>query len=139
MQLLVKHSQRKGGAFGGKTIFSLNIRAQYSEEERALINGLDLGGSVIYDSAATRDYLQKGATETSNIRGFGYLLLSKMNLSITIASLQKGHQIECKDLAELVECENAIVGTRKQLKQHLEVAKTFDGREIAVDLDELVI
>jgi len=57
-----------------------------------------------------------------------------MGLSVSIASLQKGHQINCPDLAELLECENAIIDACKNIKTFLEAAETFDGREILVDL-----
>ena len=62
-----------------------------------------------------------------------------MNLNITIASLQQGHHIECKDLGELLECEEAVITACKGLKGFLEAAATFDGREIIVDLDETVV
>ena len=59
-----------------------------------------------------------------------------MGLSVSVASLQKGHEIQCADLAELLECEEAIVGACKNVKNFLHAAETFDGREIVVDLDE---
>ena len=72
----------------------------------------------------------------SAIKTAGFLVLAKMGLSITVASLQKGHQIMCADLAELLDCENAIVEACKNVRGYLEAAETFDGREIVVDLDE---
>ena len=138
MQLLIKRTQRKGGMLGGKTIFALTIRAQYTEAERANINNYNLGGEIIYDSKASQEMLQKGATSSSNLVGFGYLALSKLALRITIASLQQGHTIEAKDLHELSESEAAIIDACKGLKQYLEAAASFDGREIVVNLDELV-
>jgi hypothetical protein len=138
MQLLIKRTQRKGGMLGGKTIFALSIRAQYTEEERANINNYNLGGEVIYDSKASQRLLEKGATSRSNLVGFGYIALSKLALRITIASLQQGHTIEAKDLAELSESEAAIIDACKGLKSYLEAAASFDGGEIVVNLDELV-
>ena len=138
MQLLIKRTQRQGGMLGGKVIFILTIRAQYTEGERADINGYKLGGEVIYNSAASAQYLERAGTDPSNLRGFGYLALSKMKLNVTIASLQQGHTIECKDLAELLECEQAICEACKNVKNFLAAAATFDGREIVVDLDEQV-
>ena len=46
------------------------------------------------------------------LKGLGSLVLAKMNLNITIASLQQGQHIECKDLGELLECEEAIMTVR---------------------------
>jgi hypothetical protein len=136
MQILIKRSQRAGGMLGGKVIFTLGIRAQYTDEERANINKYNLGGEIIYDSKAAQQYQQQAAGATSLIKGLGYLALSKMNLAVSIASLQRGHSIECPNLAELLECEDALVSACKNVKTFLEAASSFDGREIVVDLDE---
>ncbi len=137
MQLLIKRTQRAGGMLGGKTIFALTIRAQYTEQERNDINRYKLGGEVIYSSRAAAEHLDR--MENAGLaKGFGSLILAKMNLNVTIASLQQGHSVECKDLAELLECENAIISACKNVKVFLEAAASFDGREIVVDLDEQV-
>lgn len=137
MQLLIKRSQRQGGVFGGKVIFILAVRAEYTAEERANINQYSLGGEIIYDSKATQQRLEQ-ASSASLIKAVGFLALAKMNLSVSIASLQKGHTVECKDLAELLECEDALVTACRNVKSFLEAAATFDGREIVVNLDEQV-
>lgn len=141
MQLLIKRSQRKGGMLGGKTIFILNVRAQYTEAERANINGYNLGGEVIYNSRAAAEHLDRMGQRMDGsakglLKGLGSLALAKMNLSITIASLQRGHEIECQDLGELLECEAAVVDACKNVKNYLDAAVSFDGREIVMDLDE---
>ena len=142
MQLKVTRSQRTAGFTGKTVLFCTDIRAEYTEEERANINRYSLGGEVIYSSRAAAEHLERmgqqvDGSATGLIKGIGSLLLAKMNLTVTIASLQKGHHIECKDLAELIDCENTIISTCKELKGFLEVASTFDGREILVDLDDL--
>jgi hypothetical protein len=124
--------------FGNKLAFTMTIRAQYTDEERALINKYNLGGSIIYDSAATQGYLDRAGSSQSALKTVGFLALAKMGLSVSVASLQKGHQIQCADLPELLECEEAIVGACKNVKNFLQAAETFDGREIVVDLDEAV-
>ena len=138
MQLLIRRGQQQAGVFSNKISFSMTVRAQYTEEERARINKYNMGGSIIYDSKAAQGYLDQAGASQSALRTVGFLALSKMNLSVSIASLQKGHQIQCADLAELLECEEAIVAACKNVKNFLEVAETFDGREILVDLDEQV-
>jgi hypothetical protein len=115
MQLLVRRNQRKGGLLGWTTIFESIIRSEYTEEERAHINRHDLGGDILYDSVA-----------------HGHLSL---RATITVASLQRGHTIECKDLNELVEAENTIVEACKGLRQYLENSTAFDGKETVVNLD----
>jgi hypothetical protein len=136
MQLLIRRGQTQTGVFTQKVAFSASIRAQYTDEERALINKYSLGGSVLYDSKATEQYLDRAGSSQSAIKTIGFLALAKMGLTVTIASLQKGHEIQCPDLAELLECEDAIVGACKNVKNFLHAAETFDGREIVVDLDE---
>ena len=137
MQLLIKRGrQQTGGIINPKYSFVSTVRAQYTEEERALINKYEIGGSVIYDSAQTNQYLEAAGKAGSAIKTVGFLVLAKMGLSITVASLQKGHQIMCADLSELLDCENAVVEACKGVRGYLEAAETFDGREIVVDLDE---
>src|SRR5271156_1535320 len=46
MQIKITRSQRKGGIMGGKVIFMLDMRAEYSEQERETINKYNLGGEV---------------------------------------------------------------------------------------------
>ena len=136
MQLLIKRSQQQAGLISKKISFAMTIRAQYTEAERALINKYSLGGSIIYDSAQTQGYIDRAGASQSALKTVGFLALSKMGLSVSIASLQKGHQINCPDLSEMLDCENAIVEACKNVKVFLEAAETFDGREIVVDLDE---
>ncbi|HVH75193.1 MAG TPA: hypothetical protein VM755_09780 [Stellaceae bacterium] len=141
MQLLRRRSQRKGGAFGDKVVFVLGIRAEYTEAERAAINHYRLGGEVIYNSQAARKHLEAAERHIDGsgrglLKGLGSIALANMNLNVTMASLQQGHAIECKDLGELLECEDALLTACKNIKGYLEAAATFDGREIVVDLDE---
>lgn len=141
MQLKVKRSQRTSGLMGKTVVFCADIRAEYTPEKRTNINKYNLGGEVIYNSRAAADHLERmgrqvDGSATGLLKGLGSLVLAKMNLNITIASLQQGHHIECKDLSELLECEEAVMTACKNLKGFLEAAATFDGREILVDLDE---
>ena len=135
MQLLLRRSQRTGGLMGGKTIFALNIRAEYSPDERASINKYGLGGEVIYNSQKATEHLDRAQQATGVFKALGFVALAKMNLNVTIASLAKGQYIECKDLAELVGCEEAIRTACKNVRSYLDVAATFDGGEEAVEVE----
>ena len=143
MQLLVQRSQRAPQKlFGsGPPLFTSYIRAEYTEEERANINKYQLGGDVVYSSRAAQERLARAGQhlETGGmgiLKGLGALALSKMDLTITIASLQKGHHIECKDLVELLDAEETIISVCKEVSGHLKAAETFDGREFLVDLEQ---
>ncbi len=141
MQLKVKRSQSTTGLISKSVLFCADIRAEYTDDERANINKYALGGEVIYNSRAAAEHLDRMQRQVDGsgkglLKGLGSLVLAKMNLNVTIASLQQGQHIECKDLGELLECEEAIMNACKNLKGYLEAAATFDGREIVVDLDE---
>ena len=106
MQLKIKRSMEMKGLVSKKPVFGLNFRADYSEEERTAINTYNLGGD---------------------------LLLQKEKLTITVKSLKDGHYTECPDLATLLKTEDEIHDVCKNLKTYLQVAKTFDGRDVVVE------
>ena len=140
MQLKITRSQRKGGVLGGKVIFALDLRAEYTAEEKASINKYDLGGQVIYNSQAAEKHLARMQQQIDGsgmglLKGMGSLILAKMNLNVTIASLAKGEHIECKDLGELIAAEEALREACRELKAFLKVAATFDGHEEIFEID----
>ena len=136
MQLKIKRSQTTSGMISKTVKFCSDIRAEYTQEERANINKYGLGGEVIYNSRSAAEHREMAAAVGPSLRALGHLALAEMNLTITIASLQQGHHIECKDLGELLECEEAICEACKSIKGFLDAAETFDGREIVVNFDE---
>ncbi len=142
MQLKIKRSQRTGGMLGGKVFFALDIRAEYSAEEKANINKYSLGGEVIYNSEAAKRHLDAAGGSLADGSGRGVLgaaaslALAKLNLNVTIASLAQGQHIECKDLGELLSAENALRDACKNLKEFLAVAATFDGSEVVIDFND---
>lgn len=141
MQLKIKRSQRTGGMLGGKVFFALDIRAEYAAEEKANINKYNLGGEVIYNSEAAKRHLESMGQSLDGsgkgvLRAVGSLALAKLNLNVTIASLAQGQHIECRDLNELLEAENALREACKNLKAFLEVAASFDGSEVVIDFND---
>lgn len=146
MQLKLQRSQRAGGLSGSTVFFCLDVRADYTAEEKANISKYRLGGQAIYNSRAAQKHLdaadihldrtQEGSTGNrfaGLARGAVSLALAKMQLNVTIASLGKGHHIECKDMAELLESEDTIRNACKDLTRYLEAAATFDGSETVVE------
>src|SRR5258708_32572230 len=98
MQLLVKRSQRSGGVFGGKVIFTLDMRADYTAEEKANINKYNLGGEDIYKSqAAQRDLGRMGRQGDGSglglFKGVGSPMRAGLSSNITIARLAERHDI----------------------------------------------
>lgn len=121
MQLKIQRSQRAGGVVRSTVFFCLDVRADYSAEERSNIQKYRLGGEVIYNSQRAQKHLEHAGTQLNRTqsggvgeraaglaRGAFSLAMAKMSLNISIASLGKGHHIECKDLEELLEAEETV-------------------------------
>lgn len=113
MLLKIKRSQRSGGILGGTVIFGLNVRAEYSPEEKTDINKYKLGGAEVF---------YNNPSEALSFK-----------VQITVKSLQDGHQIDCKSAPELIHAEDEIMKTCQNLQALLKLAATFDGREVVVD------
>ena len=147
MLLSLRRAQRSGGMMGGKIIFTLNARAELTEEEYALVKRYALGKLVVYDSEARKKHSESAYGHFSNAPGFSSDLaaagrglwrnarglasaaMMALSLRVTIESLITGQHIECKDMDELLGAESAIVDACKNIKAYLDTALTFDGRE----------
>jgi hypothetical protein len=121
MQMKIQRSQRMRGVVGNTVFFCLDVRAEYSSEERDNIRKYKLGPQVVYNSRAARKHIDRAGDQFDRTqerdlkgqvaglaRGAFSLALAKMSLNISIASLERGHHIECKDLDELLEAEDAV-------------------------------
>jgi hypothetical protein len=138
MQLKIQRSQREGGIAGYTVIFCLDVRADYSPEERANINRYKLGKEVVYLSAAARKHLDRAAQHLEGggarglLKGMASYALSNIHLTITVGSLGRGHHVECKDLEEMMEAEDAIRQSGKKVTGYLALADTFNGSETLI-------
>lgn len=148
MQLKIQRSQRTGGIVGKTVFFCLDVRADYSAEERSNIQKYKLGSQGIYNSRAAQKHFDNMDTQLARVdsksakeqltglaRGVVSLALAKMSLNITIASLGKGHHVECKDLQELLEAEDTVRTACKDVTRFLEVADTFNGSETVIEYE----
>jgi hypothetical protein len=146
MHLKIQRSQRS--SFTNTIIFCLDIRADYTAEEQSNIQKYKLGAESIYNSRAAQKHLEAASghldqTQAGStgqrlgglMKGVASMALAKMQLSVTIASLAKGHHIECKDMEELLEAEDTLRTACKNLTRYLEVANTFNGSEIVVSYE----
>lgn len=146
MQLKIQRSQRVGGVLGNTVFFCLDVRADYSPEEQSNVCKYKLGPQVIYNSKAARRHLDKakqGLDRTQSddwkesasglASGMVSLAMSRLHLNISIASLARGHHIECRDLPELLEAEQTVREACKSVTNFLAIAETFNGSEIVVE------
>jgi hypothetical protein len=149
MQLKIQRTQRMGGAFGNKVLFCLDVRAEYTDPEQTNIKKYKLGGEIIYSSQAARKHIANAGahldrTQSRDLKeqaaglahGIYSMAMAKMNLNISIASLGRGQHIECKDLSELMEAQEAVMGACRHLRDYLDLAATFNGSIILVDFTD---
>jgi hypothetical protein len=101
MQLKVQRDQQQKGLISKRTVYSLNVRVEYSDEEREAINSKKLGGSMLFEHEKTK---------------------------ITVRSLKDGHHLESEDLAFITDVEQKVREALKNLKTHIQVAAAFDGK-----------
>jgi hypothetical protein len=141
MQLVLRRSQKTAGMLSKSVLFCLDARVDLSPEEAASVKKYGLGAQVLYNSTAAKGHLEKVNETAGGSRGFlsgaVNLALAKMALNITVSSLTSGHHIECKDLDELLGAEGAIKSACETVRTYLDIAATFDGREIIVDLQHM--
>jgi hypothetical protein len=80
------------------------------------------------------DFLTNAGTMAYNsFAAFGYNMLGKLDLQLTLQNLIEGIHIESQDLEEILGIEQYIHESTAFLADYLKVAFTFDGRE---ELDE---
>ncbi len=126
MKLLLRRDQRSG-LFLGRTIFTLDVRADVSDEERDSIRKYKLGDTQLYSSHQLTD---KG----SGLLGAASRLAYKaMTISVSVNDLTNGKKIECRDIVEMLAVEAQITEAAKTFKQVLDAAQHFGG-EVVVEL-----
>lgn len=140
MQLKIQRSQRDSGVISKTAMFCLDARVEFTAEERRHISRYKLGKEVIYSSEAAKLHAAKGdanvgAGTLGNIKAIGSFVMARLNLNISIESLERGQHVECKSLEELLGAEDAIMTACKNLKSYLATAATFDGREVLFKFD----
>jgi len=125
MKLLVRRNQRSG--LLGKMIFTLEVRADLSQEERSAIDKYKLGDSVLYEKNTVID-------PGSGLLGLASRLAFKaMNMSVSVKDLANGKKLECKDIVEMLAVEDQIREAGKTFNAVLKAAQHFGGEEV-IDL-----
>jgi hypothetical protein len=143
MQLKLRRSQKTTGMISKSVSFVLDARAELSAEESAAVKKYGLGNQILYASAKSKAHAETAmsvdpTTGGGFLRGIAAAAMSRLSLNISIDSLTKGHHIECKDLEELLGAEEAIQNACQAIRGYVELAQTFDGREIVIDFEKQV-
>jgi hypothetical protein len=122
VKLLLRRDQKSG--FTGKVTFTLEVRADLSDEEKAAINKYKLGDTVLYEKNTMED------------RGAGLLGLASrvafraMNMSVSVKDLTNGKKLECKDIVEMLAVEEQVKDAGKTFNAVLSAARNFGGEEV---------
>jgi hypothetical protein len=122
MKLLLRRDQKSGML--GKVSFSLDIRAELSEDEKANIKKYKLGETVLYQRKQIED-------KSSTIMGqLSMVAQHMMNLTIYGKDLADGKRIECKDIVEMLAAESQVKEACQTFSNILKAAATFGGEEV---------
>ena len=122
MKLLLRREQKSGML--GKVSFTLNVRAELSEEEKANIKKYKLGETMLYERDKMVD---KGSGLLGVASRFAFKML---NISVSVDDLSGGKHIECKDIVEMLAVEDQIREAAQTFKNVLAAAATFGGEEV---------
>lgn len=125
MKLLLRRDQRSG--LLGKMVFTLEVRADLSEEEKQAITKYKLGDTVLYEKSTMVD-------PGSGLLGLASRLAFKaMNMSVSVKDLAQGKKLECKDIVEMLAVEDQVKEAGRTFNAVLNAARRFGGEEV-IDL-----
>lgn len=124
MKLLLRRQQESHGLISTTVTFRLHIRAGLTPEESEAVKRYKLGKTMLYEK-------YKLADPGSGLMGLASrLALKAMNLTISVDDLEKGKQIECKDIVEMLAAESQVMEAVEMFKKILDACRNFDGEQV---------
>ena len=121
MKLLIRRDQRAG--LLGKMIFTLDVRADLSADEKERLRKYKLQDTELYASHEI--------TGGSGLLGAASRLAWKAaSLTLTVKDLEGGKRIEVKDVVEMLAIEDQIREAARTFKAVLDAASHFGGEEV---------
>jgi hypothetical protein len=120
MRLLLRREQRSGML--GKQTFSLDVRAQLSDEERSNIAKYKLGETVLFQRYSDED--RHGETKSEAFARWLH------DVTIYARDLEGGRRFDCSSITEMLGVEAAIKDAALNFKAVLDAATTFGGEEV---------
>ncbi|HYC98459.1 hypothetical protein [Brevundimonas sp.] len=121
MKLLLRRDQRAG--LLGKVVFTLDVRADLSADEKERIRRFKLQDTELYASHEI--------TGGSGLLGVASRLAYKaVTLTLTVKDLEGGKRVEVKDVVELLAIEGHIRQAAQTFKEVLDAASHFGGEEV---------
>ncbi len=135
MRLKLQRKQEQKGLMSKSVSFLLYAKVDLTEQEQHCVSKYKLGGQIIYDSEQFKKNIEAGASSSNTAARLARLAMAKMSMQVTVKSLQDGQTITCSTLDEVIGAERAILDACEALKNYLEVAETFDGREEVIEIE----
>jgi len=108
----------------GKTIFTLDVRADLSDEELSNVRKYKLGETELY---ASHEMTDRGS---GLIGAASRLAFKATTIKVSVNDLQNGKRIEIKDIVEMLAIEEQIKEAAQTFKAVLEAASHFGGEEV---------
>lgn len=121
MKVLLRRDQKS--SMMGKVSFTLDVRAELSEPEKASIKKYKLGEMMLYE----RDKISGG---TGLLGVASRFALKMMTVSVSVNDLANGKHIEVKDIVEMLAVEDQIKEAAQTFVFVLKAAQTFGGEEV---------
>jgi hypothetical protein len=123
MKLILRRDQKASGLISKTVTFFLDVRAELTQDERANVQKYKLGDVVLYE----RDKIAGG----SGLLGLASRVAYKaLNVTISVADLENGKRIDCKDILEMLAVEEQVKEAAHTFKNVLEAASHFGGEEV---------
>ncbi|MHA6287130.1 hypothetical protein [Maricaulis sp. CAU 1757] len=132
MQLKIRRSQKTG--LTGKVVFQLDVMAELTPDEKALVQQYKLGKELVYSSEAADRNAEMA--RAGSLKALGGMVLDRATKRrFTMNDLINGQHLECKDLGELTDTEEQVHVACHNIRRYLEVAKSFDGTEHILEIE----
>jgi hypothetical protein len=123
MKVLLRRDQKSGMLGMGKIAFSLDVRAELTDEEKGNIKKYKLGETMLYE----KNKIVGGSGLLGVASRFA---LNALNITVSVDDLTKGKQIECKDIVEMLAVEDQLKEACQTFKAILTAAAHFGGEEV---------
>jgi hypothetical protein len=108
----------------GKVTFSLDVRADLTDDERANIRKYRLGDTMLYESHVLTD-------RGSGLLGIASRLAFKaITIHVSVDDLANGKRIEVKDIVEMLAVEDQLKEAARTFVGVLNAAAQFGGEEV---------
>lgn len=131
MKLKIRRDQ-KSGMMGGIT-FTLDMMAELSADEVALVHKYKLSNQTVYSS--DKADANAARAEGGSLAGVAALAMDRLTKKFfTVSDLMQGQHVESKELDEILAAEAQIRRACQNLRGYLEAATSFDGSEQIVEI-----